>query len=74
MNPRLWRTAIHEAGHAVIARMLRCRVGQVTIIANLTEGYLGRCVIPFDEERIGGFISAMMAGALAEEEFFGELA
>ena len=68
-----WRTAIHEAGHAVIASRLNV-CGRVTIVPDLSKGYNGRCGIPFNEEKIGCFIAAMMAGALAEEEFFGELA
>jgi hypothetical protein len=44
------------------------------IIPDRGKGYFGTCTIPFNEEKIGGFIAAMMAGALAEEEFFGELA
>jgi ATP-dependent Zn protease len=69
----LWRLAIHEAGHATIAARLNV-CGRVTIIPDLDKGYFGACTIPFNEEKIGGFIAAMMAGALAEEEFFGELA
>jgi hypothetical protein len=34
MNPRLWRTAIHEAGHAVIGRVLGMVCGYATIIPN----------------------------------------
>jgi hypothetical protein len=36
-----WHTAIHEAGHAVIARVLRLRCGEVTIEPNEDEGYAG---------------------------------
>jgi hypothetical protein len=34
-------TAVHEAGHAVIARVLGLRCGELTIVANLDEGYAG---------------------------------
>jgi hypothetical protein len=36
-----WHTAVHEAGHAVIARVLRLRCGEVTIQPNEAEGYAG---------------------------------
>jgi ATP-dependent Zn protease len=36
-----WHTAIHEAGHAVFARVLRIRCGEVTIEPNEAEGYAG---------------------------------
>jgi len=36
-----WHTAIHEAGHAVIARVLRLRCGEVTMVPNEAEGYAG---------------------------------
>jgi hypothetical protein len=36
-----WHTAVHEAGHAVIARVLRLRCGEVTIEPNEDEGYAG---------------------------------
>ena len=71
-NNDLWRVAVHESAHAVVARVFGVSFRSVTIVPS--EGHLGACTIPFNEEKIGGFIAAMMAGALAEEEFFGELA
>ncbi len=79
-------TAYHEAGHAVIARVLSLTCGQVSIIAD--DDSSGHAIIedPWktagDWENRGRFrdarqafrgtIIARMAGAEAEREFFGQ--
>jgi cell division protease FtsH len=64
--------AIHEAGHAVIARVLGISHGAASIVPSETEGTLGRCILAcYDAKRMTGFILAMMAGTAAELEFFG---
>lgn len=45
----LRRTAIHEAGHAVVAEVLCLGCGFVTIIPNRDEQEAGHCVIPLGE-------------------------
>jgi ATP-dependent Zn protease len=79
---REWHTAIHEAGHAVIGRMLGMVCGQVTIIPNLSEETAGVAIthdqwVTFgawekrDKYRdvssvVRGRIMTLMAGAEAE--------
>lgn len=83
----IWSTAIHEAGHAVIGRVLGLKCGQVTIIPDEINGEAGHAIIaqPFDTlneyERLGeereihlifrDQILAWMAGAEAEIEILG---
>ena len=79
-------TAYHEAGHAVIARVLGLTCGQVSIIAD--DDSAGHAIIADPWKTIGdwdtrdrfrdprqafrGTIIARMAGAEAEREFFGQ--
>ena len=79
-------TAYHEAGHAVIARVLGLTCGQVSIIAD--DDSAGRAIIADPWQTAGdwenrdrfrdarqafrGTIIARMAGAEAEREFFGQ--
>ena len=63
-----WHTAVHEAGHAVIARVFRITVKGVTIVPS--EGFLGHCSIRWEPYECG-YILALMAGHEAELEFFG---
>ncbi len=42
----LWRTAVHEAGHAVIARRLDLYPGGVTIVGDHDEGTAGWSFMP----------------------------
>ena len=79
---REWHTAIHEAGHAVIGRMLGMVCGQVTIVPNLSEETAGVAIthdqwVTFgawekrDKYRdvsavVRGRIMTLMAGAEAE--------
>ncbi len=79
-------TAYHEAGHAVIARVLGLSCGEVTIIAD--DDSAGHAIIadPWKtawnwenrdrfrhaRQAFRGTIIARMAGAEAEREFFGQ--
>jgi ATP-dependent Zn protease len=78
-------TAYHEAGHAVVARMIGLPCGEVSIIANEEENAAGYSinVDPYKvylawEERRNLYtiwfrrIVVAMAGAEAEREFFGQ--
>ena len=85
-----WRTAIHEAGHAVIGRALGLRCGLATIVPNEAEGEAGHAIndsqwLTLEAwEKLGlarevrhavrGRIMAFMAGAEAEIVFFGNCA
>jgi ATP-dependent Zn protease len=71
MNPRLWRTAIHEAAHAVVARMNSIPITTVTIIPS--EGSAGQCAICLNPY-IDGYAIAVLAGREAELEFLGSAA
>lgn len=80
--------AYHEAGHAVIARVLGLTCGQVSIITDDDDGSAGHAIIAdpwktasdwenrerFRDARqaFRGTIIARMAGAEAEREFFGQ--
>jgi hypothetical protein len=84
----LRRIAIHEAGHAVIGRTMAQVCGDVMIIPDSDDNSAGLCIIAdiyktmrfWDHIRrwrtkktlMKGRIMAMMAGAEAEREFFGE--
>lgn len=63
------RTAYHEAGHAVIGRVMRQECGGVSIVRDMTEMEAGHAHIGVSANL--GRILSLMAGAEAEEEFFG---
>lgn len=82
-----WDAAVHEAGHAVISRVLNMACGDVTIIPDFDDGSAGHALI-FDPWEIAGLwerqnryrkfdmvlhgrIMAMMAGAIAETVLIG---
>jgi ATP-dependent Zn protease len=80
-------TAVHESGHAVIARVLKLKCGKVTIEAKYRTGTSGYGIIydpedvirwwvqcgrdRLDEAAFRGRILAFMAGREAEEELLG---
>ena len=71
---QLQRVAIHEAAHAVIARVFDVSFRSVTIVPR--EGFLGACnffAYDFYCDREGRIL-ASMAGRAAELEFFGSTA
>jgi ATP-dependent Zn protease len=84
----LRRIAIHEAGHAVIGRTMAQVCGKVMIISDSDDNSAGWSIIADIYKTMGfwdyprrwrtqstlmkGRIVAMMAGAEAEREFFGE--
>jgi ATP-dependent Zn protease len=86
----LQATAIHEAGHAVIGRVLGLTCGGASIVADESEGELGHGIIAdpwrtaWDWDQRGryrdsslafrGRIYAYMAGAEAERELLGRRA
>jgi hypothetical protein len=83
----LWRSAIHEAGHAVIGRRLGLTCNMATIVSSADEGYAGyaTCADPLliaghweNRERyreislvFRGRILMMMAGAESEHVILG---
>ncbi len=46
------RTAIHEAGHAVAAEVLRLGCGGLNIIPNREEAAAGHCIFPIGEYEV----------------------
>ena len=65
---QLHHVAIHEAGHAIIARVLGITINWVTIIPS--DGFLGQCSMRW-EPYARRYILALMAGHEAELEFLG---
>ena len=86
MDNDLRHTAIHEAGHAVIGRVLGMICGHATIVADDDSAGHGIVADPWSilaqwEQReryrdastvFHGRMMSFMAGALAEVEFFGK--
>jgi hypothetical protein len=86
-HPHGWRTAIHEAGHAVIARVLTLPCGGATIEPNYSTMAAGNaitfepyaCLAEWEkrgkarslEAALRARIITLMAGREAEIEFFG---
>jgi ATP-dependent Zn protease len=84
---QVWSTAVHEAGHAVVARVLGLQCGKVTIAANYRTRDAGYGVIAdpwaavarWDERgkyrpaeaALRARVIAYMAGREAEEELLG---
>lgn len=67
-NPdeQLWRTAIHEAGHAVVGLAAGCTLRSVTVRANKRRGADGSChLVTAPSPTLG--IVAIAAGGLAQE-------
>jgi ATP-dependent Zn protease len=63
-----WRTAVHEAGHAVAARVLGYRVESVTITPTATRS--GSCTLPQGVHPLDEAVIAL-AGRIAEEDICG---
>lgn len=68
-NPdaQLWRTAIHEAGHAVVGLAAGCTLRSVTVRANRRRGADGSCrLLTAPTPTLG--IAAIAAGGLAQQQ------
>jgi hypothetical protein len=67
-NPdeQLWRTAIHEAGHAVVGLAAGCTLHSVTVRANKRRGADGSCRLLTAPSPMLGIV-AIAAGGLAQE-------
>jgi hypothetical protein len=78
------RTAVHEAGHAVMACLSGLKFAAVTIEGNQEHGFMGCLVwdeaqpvtvpIHFDLSEHEAYVLTLAAGYVAECEVFGELA
>ncbi|MER7574907.1 hypothetical protein [Streptomyces sp. NPDC126514] len=66
-DAQLWRTAIHEAGHAVVGLAAGCTLRSVTLRANKRRGADGSCRLLTAPNPTLGMV-AIAAGGLAQQQ------